>query len=446
MNPPPPKSQETTFPLNIDRLLADYKSQAAPLIEAGKKGDYRIPLDEIHISLTDNCNLRCGWCHPAHEGFANRYISLDQFKSFVEKAGNIKNIHITSYGEAFSNPELLEILQYCKTRHPENNLWLTTNGTYPAKGKNRDAISLIDRLGISIDGATAETYERLREPARFDKLMENIKAIVEIKKETGRPRELQFIFVASKINLHELPDLAQTAVDLKHINSMVVQPMNVMNAGLGEKYNSYLLETIPDEERVRLVLQAKKIAERAGIKILIRPGMFPNSYNGYNPFNESERDLQEEDQRFKEEASQYVPFCRFPWKSSPMIHVDGSIIPCCIMDPSERNKQILKERYGLHDPNSRGLQDIFNSEGLWRFREDLLNGNVGDLCGNCNAAKEEFKRSYLATKRGAVRKFLVSITTLSLRQKIRSLLRSRLIKSWTPKIKRICYYTFARGR
>jgi len=63
----------------------------------------------------------------------------------------------------------------------------------------------LNELGVSIDGASRETYEKLRLGGRWDKVNENLQSIADAKQKHG----FKFIlyFVVQKDNHHEMDDM-----------------------------------------------------------------------------------------------------------------------------------------------------------------------------------------------------------------------------------------------
>ncbi len=71
-----------------------------------------------------------------------------------------------------------------------------------------DVIGNLQELGVSIDGATKETYEKLRLGGRWEKILEGLECMAEQKRKHG----FRFIlhFVVQKDNYHEM----ETIIDL----------------------------------------------------------------------------------------------------------------------------------------------------------------------------------------------------------------------------------------
>ena len=66
-------------------------------------------------------------------------------------------------------------------------------------------INNLQELGVSIDGASKETYEKLRLGGNWEKINQNLKCISELKKK----HNFRFIlhFVVQKDNYHEMEDI-----------------------------------------------------------------------------------------------------------------------------------------------------------------------------------------------------------------------------------------------
>jgi MoaA/NifB/PqqE/SkfB family radical SAM enzyme len=68
-----------------------------------------------------------------------------------------------------------------------------------------DVIGNLRELGVSIDGASKDTYEKLRLGGRWDKILEGLECMAEQKQKHG----FRFIlhFVVQKDNFHEMNDI-----------------------------------------------------------------------------------------------------------------------------------------------------------------------------------------------------------------------------------------------
>ncbi len=163
-------------------------------------GGLRLAPDGVWLSVTENCNFRCVGCYT--EGlFKKTYVSIDDVRNMLsENDARFTYISLTE-GEAFLHPELCEIIELCKAMHPEALIDLVTNASIPVRGKCRTAVSLIDSLGVSIDGAIKETYEKIRKGGNFERFLANARDIAAVRIECGRPKLLEFSFTAMTENI-----------------------------------------------------------------------------------------------------------------------------------------------------------------------------------------------------------------------------------------------------
>ena len=172
-------------------------------------------------------------------------------------------------GEPLVNPYLTQYIQTTKDAGCE--VGFSTNGTL----LNRDLAARFVRMGLdwiafSIDAATSKTFRKIRKGSSFDAVIDNIKALrdIKIQMNSATPR-LMMVFVmmtGEQENYHELPeyiDLAHT-LGVEHVtakNLDVITKDGDFERGLF-RHNEDLL---PGVESVREM--AKKRAEELGIDL-----------------------------------------------------------------------------------------------------------------------------------------------------------------------------------
>lgn len=134
-------------------------------------------LQRLGIDVVGGCNLKCVGCPNST---LNRKIFITEPYDFNKILSNIDVKHIEylklyNFGETLLNPFLGEMLTIIKmqkwtVRHVE----ISTNG----QALNHDNLmaifsrGVVTRFGVSCDGdITPEEYEKLRPPARWEKLL-----------------------------------------------------------------------------------------------------------------------------------------------------------------------------------------------------------------------------------------------------------------------------------
>ena len=200
-----------TQPVTVSERDALYLRHVRRLRDLSLSGQAPLSPDGLWISITGNCNFKCTRCW--REGlFTKTYVSLDEVTVMLKSSLDRNYSYISfTWGEAFLHPQLCDIIELCRQMHPEAVIDLMSNGSIPPKGRFAKAVSMIDDLGLSIDGATKATYETIRLGGNFEKFLENTRQIVEIRAATGKPRDLTFSFTANTQNIAELPALVTLA-------------------------------------------------------------------------------------------------------------------------------------------------------------------------------------------------------------------------------------------
>ena len=123
----------------------------------------------IKIALVDGCNLSCSHCYMGKmKETTNRYQNV--VKRIDEAAGLGVEVLDFTGGEPTQHPEIISLIDYAGSKN-FYTINLSTNGM--AIGKNRlfDAILRNNVVcNISLDGASAETVDRIRGKNVFRRL------------------------------------------------------------------------------------------------------------------------------------------------------------------------------------------------------------------------------------------------------------------------------------
>ena len=138
---------------------------------------------------------------------------------------------------------------------------LVTNGTLLDEEKITAMLQArLSRLVVSIDGATAATYESIRVGANFERLIHNLRLLQRMKTEQRRSRPLlRFNFVMMRRNIEELPSLIQLA-DQLGAKQVTAQHMTIYDA---RSRDQSLFQH--QEVTNRCLLDAHRLAAERGI-------------------------------------------------------------------------------------------------------------------------------------------------------------------------------------
>ena len=147
----------------------------------------------ISFEPTTSCNLRCPECPSGLRAFSRPtgMLKKDFFRETIDQLSK-ELMYLVFYfqGEPYLNPDFLDMVQYATSQKIYTAT--STNAHYLNDSNARRTVeSGLDRIIISIDGTTQETYAQYRKRGDFDKAIRNLAAAADEKRQTGR--DLPFI-------------------------------------------------------------------------------------------------------------------------------------------------------------------------------------------------------------------------------------------------------------
>lgn len=186
-------------------------------------------IKHLRLGIDDSCNLKCPSCrnnlvfHKSGNTFDVRIELANKINHWLSKYKRDIWIHVGSDGDPFASHVYRHFLQ--NTPHKQNISYsLLTNGLMfkDFVHKIPHVMNGLVRLGVSIDGASRHTYEKLRLGGRWDKVLEGIYAITEAKKQHNFT--LHWHMVVQEDNWREIPLMLELAhkhdVDELHLNKI----------------------------------------------------------------------------------------------------------------------------------------------------------------------------------------------------------------------------------
>ena len=130
------------------------------------------------IEINNTCNLDCVMCRSSLSRRPRRNMDLDLFERCVlyEKQFGSGHTTLHTIGEPLLNPFLEEYFKVLRRNGVK--VTLSTNGLLLAKRMDLlfTYADVIVTLRLSIDGATSTTYEKIRQPGKFSRLVDNLDA------------------------------------------------------------------------------------------------------------------------------------------------------------------------------------------------------------------------------------------------------------------------------
>lgn len=309
----------------------------------------------LEMEITTRCYLRCKMCEHTFfpKDYINQDLSLDTLKSVVDNVPNLKWINLTGEGSAVLNPEFLDMIRYCKSRHIYVDF---SHDFYQLSDETARCFieSGVERIFVSLDGATKETYEKIRVGSDFNKVLWNIRRFIDLKEKYKSPTpEICFRMAIFKDNAHEVEQFIDLVRSLAPTKDYGDKPeINLVGLLEFEQTKGWEVEIAPD------------VVDRVTRKCKEYGFTLNWSHPSHNP-----------------EDKPPLEYC-LAW-TEPYIIITGHVIPCCAVVMSNRRKFLEEQAFG--NIKEQSLKEIWDSERYRRFRKVVVSKRevVPLICDGC---------------------------------------------------------------
>lgn len=185
----------------VEQAYAENRRQWREYPQRQFVADYPLHVD---IELASVCNLRCPMCYTITEHFKKKVnatlMDLSLFKRLVDQCaeGGVFSIRLSLRGEAFLHKHILQCIRYAKEKGIKEVSTLTNGIRLDEELFTAAMEAGLDWISLSVDGM-GETYESIRRPAKFDRLVEKLANFKAIKEKAQRVKpviKLQSVFPA----------------------------------------------------------------------------------------------------------------------------------------------------------------------------------------------------------------------------------------------------------
>jgi MoaA/NifB/PqqE/SkfB family radical SAM enzyme len=314
---------------------------------------------EAFFEVAARCNLHCQMCAI---NFDSRYLPGSKRPPFLTPElfhrlepifPTLLRAYLFGLGEPLLNKHLVDYVAALSAAGVE--VWFNTNATL-IDDEKAEALARAGAgaITVSIDGATPETYERIRVGAQHAAVVRGIRSLVRAAGIYGVPKvDLSFVGMAS--NLHELPMLVDFASEVG-ARGVHVEPLySQIQHDLQEHYARENLGILGSETVDRHFQDAKKRADERGIRLVSRFLV----EGGSADYVERAR------------SANIWWTCNEPW-TSIWVTSAGEVRTCCINETSFGNL--------FEQPFS----DIWNGAAFRGFRDQhRLRQDTPVGCANC---------------------------------------------------------------
>lgn len=282
----------------------------------------------ISIEPTTKCNLSCAECPTGNKSLTRESgeIKPDIFNKIIDQVYS-KTFYLNLFlqGEPFLNPELPQMIEYAVKK--KMFVCVSTNGHFfDNETCNKIVKSGIQKIIISVDGATNETYNKYRRGGDLSIVLKGIKTLADSKKKmNSNTPEIVIQMLVNKYNQHEIIAVKQLTKETG-ANRLELKSMQIYNdSGF-----------LPDNKRYKRYLK------------------------------ENEGDLILKNKVHNQ--------CKRIWTNA-VFTWDGILIPCCY----DKNAN-----YDFGNIHNSSFWNLWKSKEINSFRNEVLNNRKNiDICGNC---------------------------------------------------------------
>lgn len=161
---------------------------------------------QVILELSAGCNLACPAC-PSHVLDRKKgWVSEDVARRTIDEVADENpqtEFYVAFMGEALLHKKFFDIIGYAEERRL-GNIVLNTNATLlESATRDRLVASSIKRIIVSIDGASADTYEKRRVNGVFDEVRDNTLALLALAHRTSGAPEIWVQMIVDNGNAHE---------------------------------------------------------------------------------------------------------------------------------------------------------------------------------------------------------------------------------------------------
>lgn len=361
----------------------------------------------VKLDMVGRCQLKCIMCHFAHPEFVENKTTMG--RELLEKVADdlfprAHDVVLSSSAEPLMAPELPRALELCK-EHGVPNFHFSTNGMSLTE-KIIDKVIEVEMplITISIDAGEKEVFERIRTPAKWDRVISRFDLINERKRAHGVTRpDISATSVLMKSSIHTIPTLVRLMHE-KGVRYMNFVHMAVIG-GMDMEKESLLNEPKLCNDIMR---EVQAIADEVGMQI-VRPIDLPETNahiadsdvpesdegggNALMPGEESQVSVDEyldhKNREFLLKAKQgkrHNRPCYFPWY---YIHVnpEGTVFPC----------GSWWEHTIFGDFKTQSFEEIWTGPQFTELRRQLFHNELRPTCANCavsNMGRPDVKASF----------------------------------------------------
>jgi MoaA/NifB/PqqE/SkfB family radical SAM enzyme len=316
----------------------------------------------IYIEPTSRCNELCQQCpRTLLSREDDRDLSFEKFRYIVDQFPALERVVLHGLGEPLLNKALPQMIRYLKERG--TYVLFNSNGILLTARRGQALIDAgLDEYRLSMDGATRETYARVRGVDAFEKIWRNVGAFTSMQKKLNASKPaLSLWFTAMRENLHELPGLIELASE-NGVREVYMQRLVYFEQGLAASQQSLFHRATPEE--LALVSRCERTCRERGILF--------KAAGAASPLESIERDFGER------------PWsgCRRPYNLT-YITSSGNVLSCCFAPFGHKSAREYQEERVLGNIFQEPMERIWQGDRYNAFRRAFESDTPAKHCAQC---------------------------------------------------------------
>jgi radical SAM protein with 4Fe4S-binding SPASM domain len=326
----------------------------------------------LFVEVTYRCNFRCSMCQfydllddPRLKEKKDEELTTAEIKNAVDQVLPLGLICFTG-GEPLLRGDIMELVRHSCRRH---KVYLVTNGILLSDEISRELVELgchgifgrgTVALGVSVEGMGKTHDETVKVPGSFEKIIQNVRLLVEAKKRAEKRYPLLALkCVMTKENTGELDELYRLAQELE---LDIFNPITLYNMTSADRFvmaadlRTDSVQPMNGFDSGLLKEQLKKITDMSkssAVQLrLTPPGI---SMDDVTAIYENRLDYSNK-------------VCYAPW-SMAALSAYGDVFPC--------------SNYSVGNIRNEPLLKLWNGELMAKFRKELKEKRIFKSCGGC---------------------------------------------------------------
>lgn len=294
------------------------------------------------------CNFRCTMCLMSEIYDHKRpMMTYDQFRQSFDAQPGLVEVKLQGVGEPLLNKDFFKMAELCV----ENDVWArtTTNGSLLHLDENYKRIvdCGLGEIQVSVDGATAETYEKIRRGGQFVHVVENVTKMNTYAHEKGEAWRTSCWMLVQRENRHEVESMVDLAAKMKFTRLVYSIAISSWGKDNWEEINAdkEVKEGFTEELAQKLIERGKEL----GVEVTFWDGKDKYEY-----------------------TENHDKLCAWLW-SRAYISGGMDIVPCCVICDSDTCK--LGE--------DKDFPKDWNGAAYRKMRRLHMLGEIPKICRNC---------------------------------------------------------------